>query len=118
MKISHVLLSSLFAIGLATQVFAGTLPEQGASPSSGISAHIQTTPHRSKSKVADTQVININTANAEDLVTLKGIGAKKAEAIVAYRTQHGNFKTVDELSNVKGINAKTIQNNHDRLSVG
>lgn len=116
MKISRILLSSIFAIGLATQVFAGTLPEQGASPIN--TTHVQTTPHRSKSKVADRQVININNADVEDLATLKGIGAKKAEAIVAYRTQHGNFKTVDELSNVKGISAKTIQNNHDRLTVG
>ncbi len=47
--------------------------------------------------------MNINTAGADELKALPGIGPAKAEAIVEYRKQHGNFKSVEELKNVKGI---------------
>ncbi|WP_416191716.1 ComEA family DNA-binding protein [Neisseria sp. CCUG12390] len=47
--------------------------------------------------------VNINTASESELTALPGVGPAKAKAIVAYRKQHGNFKTVDELKNVKGI---------------
>lgn len=47
--------------------------------------------------------VNINTATAEELKALPGIGPSKAEAIVAYRSQNGAFKSVDDLKNVKGI---------------
>ena len=54
--------------------------------------------------------VNINRADAEEIaVSLKGIGPKKAEAIVVYRQQHGEFKTLRDLDKVKGIGAKTIQ---------
>ncbi|NLC28265.1 MAG: ComEA family DNA-binding protein, partial [Campylobacteraceae bacterium] len=52
--------------------------------------------------------VNINTANVEELATLKGIGEKKAQAIIEYREANGGFKTVDELSNVKGIGEKIV----------
>ena len=45
--------------------------------------------------------VNVNTANVAELQQLKGIGAKKAADIVAYREANGDFKTVDELTNVK-----------------
>lgn len=47
--------------------------------------------------------LNINTATAEQLDALPGIGPSTAAAIVAWRTQHGRFKTVDDLLNVRGI---------------
>jgi len=53
--------------------------------------------------------ININTASAEELATLNGIGSAKAEAIVAYRTEHGKFASVDDLAKVKGIGEKIIE---------
>lgn len=52
------------------------------------------------------EMININKADAATLDGLDGIGAKKAEAIVAYRTEHGEFKTLDELKEVSGIGNK------------
>ena len=47
--------------------------------------------------------VNINSASQSELETLPGVGPAKAKAIVEYRKQHGAFKTVDELKNVKGI---------------
>ncbi len=62
--------------------------------------------------------VNINTADAKTLDdTLQGIGLKKAEAIVAYRKQHGPFKSADGLDQVKGIGSKIIDSNRARIAV-
>jgi len=53
--------------------------------------------------------LNVNSADAQQLTMLPGIGQKTAESIVAYRTQHGNFKTVDDLTQVKGIGDKSVE---------
>lgn len=56
--------------------------------------------------------VNVNQADAEAISeALSGIGPKKAAAIVQYREEHGAFKSVQELENVKGIGEKTIQAN-------
>lgn len=62
-------------------------------------------------------VININTADAAALAELNGIGDAKAAAIVDYRKQHGPFKSVEQLADVKGIGDKFIEKNRNRLSV-
>jgi competence protein ComEA len=64
------------------------------------------------------QAIDINTATAKDLKALKGVGSKKAEAIVKYRDEHGPFQSVDELRKVKGIGPKILSDNKDKLTVG
>lgn len=62
--------------------------------------------------------VNINTADAKTLATnIKGIGDKKAEAIVQYRAKHGPFKTADDLVKVKGIGPQLIEKNRDILMV-
>ena len=53
--------------------------------------------------------ININTATLEELQTIKGIGKKKAEAILQYRKEHGAFRTKEELLQVKGIGKKALE---------
>jgi len=63
--------------------------------------------------------IDINSADANTLAeTMKGVGLNKAQAIVAYRTQHGPFKSIDDLAQVKGIGEKTIKMNRSMLTVG
>lgn len=58
------------------------------------------------------QVLNINTANAEDISkALKGVGIKKAQAIIEYRESYGDFHHVDELTAVKGIGKSTLAKN-------
>ena len=49
------------------------------------------------------QTININKATQEQLASLKGIGVKKAKAIIAYRQQYGDFNHIEDLLNVKGV---------------
>ena len=53
--------------------------------------------------------VNINTATLEELQTIKGIGKKKAEAILQYRKEHGPFRTKDDLLQVKGIGKKALE---------
>jgi competence protein ComEA len=54
--------------------------------------------------------VNINSADAKSIAdSIKGIGIKKAQAIVDYRTKNGDFKSIDDLSQVTGIGAKTIE---------
>jgi competence protein ComEA len=54
-------------------------------------------------------VVNLNTATAEQLMLLPGIGEAKAGAILERRKQHGGFKTVDELVEVKGIGTAAME---------
>ncbi|WP_254423175.1 ComEA family DNA-binding protein [Psychrobacter sp. DAB_AL32B] len=61
--------------------------------------------------------ININRATEGELTALNGIGSSKAQAIILYREMFGSFKTVDELTKVKGIGAKTVEKNRGRLTV-
>jgi competence protein ComEA len=63
------------------------------------------------------EVININTADVQTLTKLKGIGAKKAEAIVAWRKANGAFKSVDQFAAVKGIGEKTLENNRKSIRI-
>ena len=61
--------------------------------------------------------VNINRADEGELTSLNGIGSSKAQAIILYREMFGDFKSVDELAKVKGIGAKTIENNRSRLQL-
>ena len=61
--------------------------------------------------------ININTATSEQLTALKGIGLKKAQAIVSYRNQNGQFASATDLANVKGIGIKTVEKNKSLIEV-
>jgi competence protein ComEA len=70
---------------------------------------------KDKSEVAIGK-ININTADAETIAdNLKGIGIKKASAIITYREQLGGYKSLDQLLDVKGIGAKTLDKLRDQL---
>jgi len=62
------------------------------------------------------QPVNVNSATAEEIAeSLKGVGMTKAEAIVSYRTEHGEFKHADELVNVKGIGIRTVDINREYI---
>ena len=54
-------------------------------------------------------LLNINTASVQELQTLPNIGEATAQRIIDYRTQHGNFASVDALQNVRGIGSKTLE---------
>lgn len=69
-------------------------------------------------QVAQVTKVSLNSADAETLAReLSGVGAAKAQAIVAYRDSQGPFAAVDELLEVKGIGPAILEKNRDRLSV-
>lgn len=68
--------------------------------------------------VGDDTRINLNTADAGQLSTLSGIGQSKAEAIVAYREEHGDFASIEEIMNVEGIKEGTFSKIKDKISTG
>lgn len=101
-----------FAMAMLVSVFASvcvaeTVPAVSAKQTSASQAEV----------VPMGAVINLNKADAQTLAQLHGVGEKKAEAIIAYRQANGGFKSVDELSKVKGIGEKTLEKNRSRLSV-
>jgi len=61
--------------------------------------------------------ININSASVEELSQIKGIGPKLAEKIIQYRTEHGAFKAVEDLVNIKGIGEASLNKIKDSLTV-
>jgi competence protein ComEA len=65
----------------------------------------------------EVQKININTASAEELMQLDGIGQEYAKRIVEYREDQGAFKAAEDLTNVSGIGPKTWELNKDRITV-
>ena len=62
--------------------------------------------------------LDLNTATKEQLDALPGIGPKKAEAIIQYRTEKGSFKSVEQLKEVSGIGEKIFQGIQNEVTVG
>lgn len=94
--------ASLFAIVLS--LFVTSIPAQA----------LPVKPPVSQQK--STEKINLNKADAKALAkAMKGIGAKRAQAIVSYRDAHGAFKSIDDLSVVKGVGKSFVKRNHERL---
>ena len=73
--------------------------------------------NKTSSKAENTSIININTANLEELCTLSGIGKVKAQAIIDWRKENGSFANIEDIMKVKGIGTKTLEKNKDRLTV-
>ena len=71
----------------------------------------------SANSVFAADMININTASQAQLETLNGVGPATATAIIEHREQAGSFKTVEEITNVKGIGAKKLANFADQIVV-
>lgn len=61
--------------------------------------------------------VNLNTASKEQLCQITGIGDKKADLILEYRQQHGQFKSVDELVQINGFGEKTVAKLKDQVAV-
>ena len=62
--------------------------------------------------------VNINTATQSELEAVRGLGPAKAKAIIVHRESNGNFKSLDELDNVKGFGKASVEKLKDELTVG
>ena len=61
--------------------------------------------------------VNLNTASKEELLTLNGIGDVRAQAILKYREEHGEFRSIEELMEVEGIKKGTFQKLKDQIKI-
>ena len=112
MKTKRILISSIAALSLL--MLAPALMAKSEKMTHGES-------HRSYShhakKPVETAKVDVNTASVAELSGLKRIGEKKAAAIVAYRNQHGAFKSIKDLTNVKGLSQGIVDVNKAYLTL-
>ncbi|WP_210144312.1 helix-hairpin-helix domain-containing protein [Staphylococcus sp. GDY8P94P] len=95
-------------------------------PKKGEHAHLQaqnqlnkseTATNFSEKKDADGATVNLNTAKESELTSIPGIGKVKAKAIIEYREQNGNFKSIDQLKEINGFGTKTIEKLSSYLTI-
>ncbi|MBR1398200.1 MAG: helix-hairpin-helix domain-containing protein [Selenomonadaceae bacterium] len=92
--------------------------EQIAENSSEQSVKSMNTNSNKNKKSSDSgNIVNINTADADELDTLPGIGPAMAQRIIDYRQTHGSFKSIDEIQNVRGIGQKKFENLKSRITI-
>lgn len=121
MSFYRTLIATVAALGLATSVFAAdeATTTTTQTPADTTAAATTTTTTTTTDAKTTTQV-DLNTATAEDLAKVNGLNAKKAEMIVKFRADNGNFKSVDDLKKVKGLhlNAKQMKKVKAQLMIG
>jgi len=101
---------SVTAAALVSALLGGA-PVWGQQPTGTTAAVAKSPPAAAAAKV------NINTADEAALASVKGIGEKKAKAIIEYREKNGMFKSVDDLTKVKGIKEKQLAKIKDQVTV-
>lgn len=113
MSFYRSVIAAVAAMTLASGVFAAD--EATTTQTEGTTAqHMQTTE-------ANQAKFDINKATAKELMQIKGITSAKAKAIVSFRKKHGDFKTLDQLKEVKGfkkMNNETMKEIQEQLTVG
>lgn len=112
------LLSTACVILLAALSFSGVASSAAKSEAPAKQAAVEAAKPVAQPEASQAAAVNINTADAEQLQkSLKGIGKVKAEAIVEYRKTNGQFTSVDQLLEVKGIGKATLEKNRDKISL-
>lgn len=92
---------------------------QLAQPPVGEGTYSVSTERRAEAPTAPARpLVDVNTATAEELETLDGIGAVLAQRIVDYREAHGDFSSAEDLLQVSGIGEKTLAGFRHRISLG
>ncbi|MBV8801660.1 MAG: helix-hairpin-helix domain-containing protein [Gammaproteobacteria bacterium] len=117
MSFYRMFITAVAACGIATSVFAAdTSDTQNVTDNNGTQQVADT-----QSTQGTEQKVDLNKASKKELMAVKGLNAAKARAIISYRKKHGDFKSLDDLKEVKGFNKlnddqlKSIQ---DQLTIG
>ncbi|WP_054749349.1 helix-hairpin-helix domain-containing protein [Lacticaseibacillus thailandensis] len=100
-----------------------TIPVQGAlvvssSSATDVSNAAATGASGVASGAADTDQIDLNTATLAQLQTISGVGPKRAQDIIDYRSEHGGFQSVDQLKDISGIGDKIFADLQPHVTVG
>ncbi|AWH89773.1 ComEA family DNA-binding protein [Limnobaculum parvum] len=120
LTLRHCLFLGALLLPLSGPAFADKAPvKESAPPTSVVTAPLPEVVTTGKGKkVLDNAQVSINQATAEQLAeVMLGIGLKKAQSIVNYREQHGQFASIEQLQEVPGIGAATIERNLTRLKL-
>jgi len=118
-KIRHFFLKTEFGLFLLTLLFAAfLLLFVFHNDKRGERADYYITPQIAAENVTPEKEgpININTATAEELTQLEGIGEVIAGRIVDYRSEHGKFASIEDLMQVKGIGESTLNELRDQIT--
>ena len=108
----RLLILSVFVISLALFLGSGAVIAQDNSENKEAAASEMTDKEEMKPGK-----ININTANAEELMQIPGIGESTAVNIIDYRNKNGDFKTLDQLKEVQGVGEKKYEKMKDMLTM-
>lgn len=95
----------------------GMTPQEPASIENATNNDTANTNKKQNDSTDNGEQINLNTADKAKLQELNGIGDKKADQIIAYRQEHGDFKKIEDLQEVSGFGEKTFQNLKDSICV-
>ena len=82
-----------------------------------VSAGVQTPGRTGTGEGGAKAMVNLNTASKEDLMTLRGIGASRADDIIHYRQEFGGFKSIEDIMNVSGIKDAAFEKIKDSITV-
>ena len=112
--------STYFFLALVTLAFlAAVLYLTFGANRAGREDYTVQTERNAEEEIAPVRVlVNINTATAEELETVTGIGPVLAQAILDYRAEHGDFRTLDELLEVRGIGSAKLDAMRDEITTG
>ena len=87
----------VLATSISTTAFADETMQNGQSLEIQLSSNSEITQY------------DLNLASTKELASIKGIGIKKAQAILAYRELHGDFESIEQVTKVKGLGSKLLQ---------
>ncbi len=116
MSLYRTFITAVLAMGLTTAVFAEDATTTNQAPAADAT---QAAPATASDATAEK--VNLNKATAKELAKVKGLSMAKAKAIVSYRKKHGDFKSIDDLKEVKGfkkMDDKTMKDIADQLTAG
>jgi competence protein ComEA len=120
MSFQRLMLAAVAAFGLSTAVLAeDTTTTTDTAPVASTTTVTENT--TTTTTDATSEKVNLNKATAKELAKVKGITMVKARAIVAHRKKHGDFKSVNELKQVKGfkkMSDDTLKSLEDQLVAG
>ena len=93
--ITRILMAAI--LGIAVSAAVASAQNKATTPTAGATA-----------TATATAPVNLNTATAEQLATIPGVGPKMAERIIDYRQKNGGFKKIEDLMNVSGVGEKSF----------
>lgn len=97
MKLLSLPVLGAFLLGITSITFSVNAESQATKPTKS-----------NVEEVVKLELVNVNTANAEQLATLPGIGESRALRIINYREQNGKIKSLEELNEIKGFGERSI----------